>query len=100
MARRYNGTVQWFDAATGHGWIIPEGQVWAVWVYKEDFVSDLLGQLAEGVKVNFEIARDLNPKNQSNKKAVNLQMGWREETAEATAETRTAMMPSLPGRMR
>jgi cold shock CspA family protein len=100
MAKRYNGTIDWFNVTAGQGWVIPEGQVPAVWVYEEDFIPELLGKLDAGVKINFEIVPDRNPKHQSNRKAAHLQPGWREETAEATAEVRSAVAFPISGRMR
>jgi CspA family cold shock protein len=65
-----NGTVKWFNAQKGYGFITNESTGEDVFVHFSAIVSDGYKTLEEGQKVNFEIEQD--PKNSSKLRAANV----------------------------
>ena len=64
------GTVKWFNAAKGFGFIQPDGGGKDVFVHISAVERSNLGRLDEGQKVSFELERDRKSGRES---AVNLQ---------------------------
>jgi CspA family cold shock protein len=64
------GTVKWFNAAKGFGFIQPEDGGKDVFVHVSAVERSSLGRLDEGQKVSFELERD---KKSGRESAVNLQ---------------------------
>ncbi len=58
-----NGTVKWFNAQKGYGFITNEGTGEDVFVHFSAIMSDGYKTLEEGQKVTFDIEQD--PKNSS-----------------------------------
>ncbi|HEX9462323.1 MAG TPA: cold-shock protein [Alphaproteobacteria bacterium] len=58
------GTVKWFNATKGFGFIAPEDGTSDVFVHASAVERAGLGTLSEGQKVHFEVER--NPKNGKN----------------------------------
>ncbi|HYD32713.1 MAG TPA: cold-shock protein [Azospirillaceae bacterium] len=56
------GTVKWFNATKGYGFIEPESGVKDVFVHITAVQKSGLHGLAEGQRVNFELARGNNGK--------------------------------------
>ena len=52
------GTVKWFNAQYGYGFIAPESGGKDVFVHISAVVRAGLGTLSEGQKIRYEIARD------------------------------------------
>jgi CspA family cold shock protein len=52
------GTVKWFNAQKGYGFIQPEGGAKDVFVHISAVERSGLGNLAEGQKVSFDLERD------------------------------------------
>ena len=52
------GTVKWFNATKGYGFIQPESGGQDVFVHVTAVERSGLGQLVEGQKINYEITRD------------------------------------------
>ncbi|WP_237151897.1 cold-shock protein [Oryzibacter oryziterrae] len=52
------GTVKWFNATKGYGFIAPEDGSADVFVHISAVERSQLGQLADGQKVSFEIVKD------------------------------------------
>ena len=65
-----NGTVKWFNAQKGYGFITNEGTGEDVFVHSSAIVSDGYKTLEEGQKVTFDIEQD--PKNSSKLRAANV----------------------------
>lgn len=65
-----NGTVKWFNAQKGYGFITNEGTGEDVFVHFSAIVSDGYKTLEEGQKVTFDIEQDL--KNSSKLRAANV----------------------------
>ena len=65
-----NGTVKWFNAQKGYGFITNEGTGEDVFVHFSPIVSDGYKTLEEGQKVTFDIEQD--PKNSSKLRAANV----------------------------
>ncbi|MFG6368422.1 MAG: cold-shock protein [Lachnospiraceae bacterium] len=65
-----NGTVKWFNAQKGYGFITNEGTGEDVFVHFSAIVSDGYKTLEEGQKVTFDIEQD--PKNSSKLRATNV----------------------------
>lgn len=65
-----NGTVKWFNAEKGFGFITNDNGGEDVFVHFSSIVSDGFKSLAEGQKVTFDIEAD--PKNGSRVRAVNV----------------------------
>lgn len=65
-----NGTVKWFNAKKGYGFITKEGTGEDVFVHFSAIVSDGYKTLEEGQKVTFDIEQD--PKNSSKLRAANV----------------------------
>ena len=65
-----NGTVKWFNAQKGYGFITNEGTAEDVFVHFSAIVSDGYKTLEEGQKVTFDIEQD--PKNSSKLRAANV----------------------------
>ena len=65
-----NGTVKWFNAQKGYGFITNEGTGEDVFVHFSAIVSDGYKTLEEGQKVTFDIEQD--PKNSSKLRAANV----------------------------
>ena len=63
------GTVNWFDATKGYGFIAPEGGDNDVFVHISAVQASGLDGLAEGDKLSFELEEQKNGK----KSAVNLE---------------------------
>ena len=63
------GTVKWFDATKGYGFIAPEGGDKDVFVHISAVQASGLDGLAEGDKLSFELEEQKNGK----KSAVNLE---------------------------
>ena len=63
------GTVKWFDATKGYGFIAPEGGDNDVFVHISAVQASGLDGLAEGDKLSFELEEQKNGK----KSAVNLE---------------------------
>ena len=66
----YNGTVKWFNAEKGYGFISSEEAGEDVFVHFSAIQADGYKTLAEGQKVTFETEPD--PKNSSNLRAKNV----------------------------
>ena len=64
------GTVKWFNATKGYGFIAPEGGGKDVFVHATAVERSSLGSLTEGQVVSFELERDPRSGKES---AVNLQ---------------------------
>ena len=64
------GTVKWFNAQKGYGFITNEGTGEDVFVHFSAIVSDGYKTLEEGQKVTFDIEQD--PKNSSKLRATNV----------------------------
>ena len=56
------GTVKWFNATKGYGFIAPEDGVKDVFVHISALESSGIRDLTEGQKVSFELARGNNGK--------------------------------------
>ena len=65
-----NGTVKWFNAQKGYGFITNEGTGEDVFVHFSAIVSDGYKTLEEGQKVTFDIEQD--PKSSSKLRAANV----------------------------
>ena len=65
-----NGTVKWFNAQKGYGFISNEGTGEDVFVHFSAIMSDGYKTLEEGQKVTFDIEQD--PKNSSKLRAANV----------------------------
>ena len=65
-----NGTVKWFNAQKGYGFITNEGTGEDVFVHFSAIVSDGYKTLEEGQKVTFDIEQD--PKNSAKLRAANV----------------------------
>ena len=63
------GTVKWFNATKGYGFIAPEGGGKDVFVHASAVERSTLGALNEGQTVSFELERDSRSGKES---AVNL----------------------------
>lgn len=63
------GTVKWFDATKGYGFIAPEGGDNDVFVHISAVQASGLDGLAEGDKLSFELEEQKNGK----KSAINLE---------------------------
>ncbi len=66
----YNGTVKWFNAEKGYGFISSEEAGEDVFVHFSAIQADGYKSLTEGQKVTFETEPD--PKNSSKLRAVNV----------------------------
>ena len=55
-----NGTVKWFNATKGFGFIAPEGGAKDVFVHISALERAGLRQLADGQAVRFDLERDRN----------------------------------------
>ena len=64
------GTVKWFNAQKGYGFITNESTGEDVFVHFSAIVSDGYKTLEEGQKVNFDIEQD--PKNSKKLRAANV----------------------------
>lgn len=71
MADRVTGTVKWFDASKGYGFISRSDRKGDVYVNISDVKKSGLGDLEEGQYVGFELEK--TPKGS---RAVNLDTGW------------------------
>ena len=65
-----NGTVKWFNAQKGYGFITNEGTGEDVFVHFSAIMSDGYKTHEEGQKVTFDIEQD--PKNSSKLRAANV----------------------------
>lgn len=65
-----NGTVKWFNAQKGYGFITNESTGEDVFVHFSAIVSDGYKTLEEGQKVTFDIEQD--PKNSAKLRAANV----------------------------
>ncbi|MDE6364694.1 MAG: cold-shock protein [Lachnospiraceae bacterium] len=65
-----NGTVKWFNAQKGYGFITNESTGEDVFVHFSAIMSDGYKTLEEGQKVTFDIEQD--PKNSSKLRAANV----------------------------
>ena len=65
-----NGTVKWFNAQKGYGFITNEGNGEDVFVHFSAINTDGYKTLEEGQKVTFEIEQD--PKNSQKLRAANV----------------------------
>lgn len=65
-----NGTVKWFNAEKGYGFIANDNGGEDVFVHFSAIVADGFKTLAEGQKVTFDIEAD--PKNSSKQRAINV----------------------------
>ena len=65
-----NGTVKWFNAQKGYGFITNESNGEDVFVHFSAIVSDGYKTLEEGQKVTFDIEQD--PKNSAKLRAANV----------------------------
>ena len=65
-----NGTVKWFNAQKGYGFITNESTGEDVFVHFSAIVSDGYKTLEEGQKVTFDI--ELDPKNSAKLRAANV----------------------------
>ncbi len=52
-----NGTVKWFNATKGYGFIQPEDGTEDVFVHISDVQRSGIGDLAEGQKISFDLQR-------------------------------------------
>lgn len=66
-----NGTVKWFNAEKGYGFIANDNGGEDVFVHFSAIMTEGYKTLAEGQKVTFEVEAD--PKNSSKQRAVNVQ---------------------------
>lgn len=66
-----NGTVKWFNAQKGYGFISDDNGGEDVFVHFSSIVGEGYKSLAENQKVTFETEQD--PKNSSKLRAVNVQ---------------------------
>lgn len=66
----YQGTVKWFNAEKGYGFISNDDGGEDVFVHYSSIMSDGYKSLTEGQKVTFDTEQD--PKNASKMKAVNV----------------------------
>ena len=66
----YQGTVKWFNAEKGYGFISNDEGGEDVFVHYSSIQTDGFKTLAEGQKVSFDTEQD--PKNASKMKAVNV----------------------------
>lgn len=66
-----NGTVKWFNADKGFGFITNDVSGEDVFVHFSSIVADGYKTLEEGQKVTFDVEPD--PKNSSKSRAVNVQ---------------------------
>ncbi|MFC7308084.1 cold shock domain-containing protein [Streptomyces monticola] len=57
MEERINGYVQWFNRKQGYGFVVPYGQLDAVFVRREDLEE--CSTLSEGQQVSFVLALGL-----------------------------------------
>ena len=64
------GTVKWFNAEKGYGFITPDDGSEDVFVHFSAIVAEGFKTLAEGQKVTFDVEPD--PKNSSKMRAVNV----------------------------
>lgn len=67
-----NGTVKWFNAQKGFGFITNEGTGEDVFVHFSAIKTDGYKTLEEGQKVTFDIEQD--PKNSKKLRAANVQL--------------------------
>ena len=67
-----NGTVKWFNAQKGYGFITNENTGEDVFVHFSAILSDGYKTLEEGQKVTFDIEQD--PKNDSKLRAANVSL--------------------------
>ena len=51
------GTVKWFNAAKGYGFITPDGETKDVFVHHSQIAGEGYKSLNEGQKVEFEVKR-------------------------------------------
>ena len=58
MADRFTGTVKWFNATKGYGFIAPDAGGPDVFVHISAVERSGLGSLNDGQKVNFEVVQD------------------------------------------
>jgi len=65
-----NGTVKWFNAQKGYGFITNESTGEDVFVHFSEIMSEGYKTLEEGQKVTFDIEQD--PKNSSKLRAANV----------------------------
>ena len=68
-----NGTVKWFNADKGFGFIKNDVSGEDIFVHFSSIVADGYKTLEEGQKVTFDVEPD--PKNSSKSRAVNVQIG-------------------------
>ena len=66
----YEGTVKWFNAEKGYGFISNDNGGEDVFVHYSSIMSEGYKSLTEGQKVTFDTEQD--PKNASKMKAVNV----------------------------
>jgi CspA family cold shock protein len=66
----YQGTVKWFNAEKGYGFISNDDGGEDVFVHYSSIMTEGYKSLAEGQKVTFDTEQD--PKNASKMKAVNV----------------------------
>jgi len=66
----YQGTVKWFNAEKGYGFISNDEGGEDVFVHYSSIMTDGYKTLAEGQKVTFDTEQD--PKNASKMKAINV----------------------------
>lgn len=66
-----NGTVKWFNAEKGYGFIANDNGGEDVFVHFSAIMTEGYKTLAEGQKVTFEVEAD--PKNSSKQRAINVQ---------------------------
>ena len=66
-----NGTVKWFNAEKGFGFISNDDSGEDVFVHFSAIISDGFKTLSEGQKVTFDVEQD--PKNSEKVRAVNVQ---------------------------
>lgn len=55
MAQRVTGTVKWFNAEKGYGFIQPDGRESDVFVHHSEIMMPGYAKLDEGERVEFEI---------------------------------------------
>lgn len=66
-----NGTIKWFNATKGYGFIQPEDGTADVFVHISDVQRSGLQELREGDKISFDVQRGQNGK----MSACNLRLG-------------------------
>jgi cold shock protein len=49
-----SGTVKWFEAQSGHGFIVPDEGGRDLWVHRGSILGDSYATLSEGQRVDFE----------------------------------------------